>query len=342
MPGAADLIQTIVSLRRLQQADEAAQLAREQFGLQQQEFGFQRDTTQENLLGQVQELAGKVADKQALYNLVPFMARRTGADESQIRDLIKASPTSEATTKAQVVQRGVAKLGESLDTQAGAVATTGQTLGGLGNDQVQTLLSNAARNWYSTQTPAQQAAIDSEIGTRRLLGTTKAELINDQMYASLPPTLQRQATLIGAQLMPGANQDQQNRLGVAQLQLQRDNFLSESAAREVQLRIAAEEAKSKLDKSRQTAFQEVMKNLSDFETSEVKNASSLTPAGQYRYNATINAYYEQLRHIAPEIFGQKDPVTGQIIGGTIRVPDLPLTGQGLGATGMFNPNYFQK
>jgi len=342
MPGAADLIQTIVSLRRLQQADEAAQLAREQFGLQQEEFGFQKDTTQENLLAQVQDLAGKVADKKALYNLVPFMAQRTGADADKIKALIDATPTSEATTKANVLQRGVAKVGEGLDTQAASVGLTGMSQGGVSQDQFEQTITNAANSWYSGQDPAQRAEIDSQLFARKALGTNRAALVMDQAFDKLPPNLKNQATLIGAQLMPGAASDQQNRLGVAQLQLQRDNFLSESAAREVQLRIAAEEAKSKLDKSRQTAFQEVMKNLSDFETDETKNANSLTPAGRYRYNATINAYYEQLRGIAPEIFGQKDPVTGQIIGGTIRVPDLPLTGPGLGATGMFNPNYFQK
>lgn len=337
-----DLIQTIVSLRELQQRDEAAQLVRQQFQLQGQEFAFNQGVTQENLLSGIANLAGTVTDKNALHNLVPFLASRVGTSEDNLHQLINSVPRSTETTKAGVISRGVDKLGAGLEAPAATAAMTGTLPGGLTQDEFQGMLTKSAQTWLAAQTPEQRDALNAQLFSQRALGKSLPEVINDHIYSTLPPEFQKQATLIGMKLAPDASSDLQHQLGTAQVNLEHDRLLEEGKDRDIRLKLAFAEAQQKLDKDKVSLLGETLQHQATFLQDAAKNGSTLTPAGLLQYNATINGFNEQLRRVAPEIFGRKDPVTGQITGGTVQIPDLPLTGGGVGAQGMLNPNYFKK
>lgn len=328
------LVQTIFNLRQLQQRDEAQKLARDAFGLNQQEFAQQQASAQEAQVAQLTQILQNTQDPQALMQHIPEISQKTGYSEGLLKTLMQNVKPSTETTRAGVVSRGVASAGAAIEQPAAYSTLVGQQPGQLAGDDYQKTLMEAAKEYYSTLPADKKAAFDQGVAQKAATGQKPGEAAIDLALAGLPKQQLTLAAQIGADLVPSASQDLQIKLGYAQLRVQQQEILAQSADREAAIMAGLREAQMRGKSEQSTKIVELLKELREAKAEGLNNASTYNKVGKTLNNATINVILEQLRMAAPDIYGRIDPKTGKPIGGPIPLPDIPLDAD-LGAVSPF-------
>lgn len=327
----SQLVQTIFNLRELQQRDEAQRLARQQFGLSQEQFGLQKQVsganiaaTQESQVSQLAQLLQQTQHPEAMLEHVPELAQKTGYSEGLLKTLVQNVKPSVETTKAGVVSQGAAAAGPDLAQAAAYGSIAGQQPGQLSQDDLHKVLIGEAKQVYGSLPADKKAAFDQGVLQMNATGQHPGEAAVDIAMSHLPPQELKLAAQIGAQLAPGASQDAQLKLGWANYRLQSRQLADESAKWQSQITAGLQEAQMRAKPEQLSKINEILQTLVKHEQDGTQNASTFTPFGKTLHNATTNALLEQLRQAAPDIYGRIDPKTGKPIGGPIPLPDVPL------------------
>lgn len=295
------LVQTILTIRGLQQQDAAAQLAREQFGLTQA-------ATQEQMLGHLGTLASSLPDPKVLLPHVQELSQRTGLSPDVLTTIFSnAAPSASATTDAAVAA-GVKNAGDSIDLPAAFAHLVGQQPGALEQDSLSKVMFQGAHQYLSNLPDDQRQLFNAGVATRLGQGQTLGQALQDQIFAALPKDQQQQAILIGKGLAPSAGEVIQGRLGAAKQALDENAAASNSAYQQMQIEVAKAEAQSKLNGPQLDKALTLIKNIGDFQQYLAKNSGTFTPLGQQQNNASLNAMYEELKSIDPQIGAMFEPV----------------------------------
>jgi hypothetical protein len=309
------LIQTIFGLREIQQRDEAQRLAREQlksqqtefgqsFGLQQQQAGVANAATHENQVSELSKLFQNSQDPKQFLPHLDELSHNTGFSTDFLKTLIN-----------QTLPICAAGLTAEQQTAATTQNLAGMSPGGIAKDALDAHFIPAARSVYDSLKPDAKANFDKGVLQKVATGQSLREAALDVAFDHLSPADKTQAAKIGAQLAPGASEDAQIRLGWANLRLQDRKITSDSANDLLRIQAMMMEAKNKLKGDQLDKVNQVLKDMSQFEQYLGNSSSTFTAEGKVRNDATLNAYQEQLRQLAPEIYGPN---------GTIPLKPLPL------------------
>lgn len=288
------MIQTILTIKQIQNQDAARALAERQFGLSEA-------STTEQVTSGLRALASSLPDPKVLLPHVQQLADRTGLPGDLLTDIFSNAAPSVDTTRSAAVARGARSAGTSLDQPAASVAITGQTPGGLQSDALQEILQRGAQDYYNTLTPERQQGFNAAVLTRVGKGQTMGEALQDELFAALPEDQQQEAIKIGKGLAPSADSVIQGRLGAARLKLEENSQAAESAARQLQLQIAQTEADARLTGTEHDKVINILKAISDQQEFMARNSGTFTPEGQVQQNAALNSFYAELRKIAPSV-----------------------------------------
>lgn len=299
----SQLVQTIFNLKELQLRQQAAALAQQQFGLQQEQVHANIGATHEAQVAQLGQILQQTQDPQALLEHVPELSQQTGYSEGLLKTLIQNTKPSVETTKAGVVSRGVASAGAALEQPAAYAATVGALPGQVSADATQKELMDHATEYYKSLQPAQRQQFDQEVLQRSANGQTPGQAAIDMAIAGLPKDKLRLAAEVGAQIAPSAAQDAQIRLGYAQVRQREREITAESADRRAALYAGLAKAQQEGKDKGMTEVNKILHDMSQFEMDAQKNSSTFTREGKLQYNAQINAYIEQLKQAAPQIYG---------------------------------------
>jgi len=314
-----ELVRTLFLVKNYQQQQAAAELDRQRFGLQQEQFGLQAGATHENQVGALQGILSQMQHPEELLKHKAELAKNTGFSEDLISTLIQNQAPSTETTRAGAVNRGAKVAGSKFDEAATAMATTGQTPGALQGDALHGLMSDQAQRFLSSQPADKQLAFGARVAEKLGSGMTPGQATLDALVDHLTPEEKMQAVKVGKGLAPSASEEDQVRLGYLNAAIQRRHLEAEDALREADLRIQQNAAKNTLSgKAFETANQLLIKR--DELLQALMKQNTLTPEGKASTAAQINAYNKQLKALAPDTF--KD------------LPDLPAdktnTAQGTG------------
>lgn len=316
MPGTQDLIRTILQLQQVRASMDAAQLAREQFGLEQQRSRLA------GLAGVQGMLPGMSNPSAFVQQNVGELSDITGASPDALTSIAGQTPPSAATQRAGAAAAGAAGSTNPLDL-ASAYNVYGSPASAT-EDQLLHDIFMGSRSELAKKTPDEKAQFFQQALSRTGQGMSLGAAALDQAVADLPPELRSQAAKIGKGLAPSASEDIQTRLGYAQLRNQ-SHYQQTSLALD-ELRIRAE-----LDSHRQQFSAQAFKEVDDlvqarakFLVDAARTGQTLTPDGLETYRNQVNAYNARLRELAPGVFGKGAP--GEL-------PDIPK-GSGLTVPGL--------
>lgn len=307
------LVQTIVSLRQLQLTQAAQELARRQ----QQASG----------ITSFQNLAQNTANPSSLASLLPQFSQTYGVGQDVLGGILSGTPPTQATTRGAAVASGARQLGGSQDVAAATTELTGQTPGSAARDRLMASIFGGTGDYYSSLPPESQRGFQEgvlqQVATGQDIGSAAMSSATADFMKRAPQATKDRIIEIGRGLAPSAPEAVQQQLGWANYRLNMRTSEMQLAQEELRIRGSLAQAQAQLDKG---AFQEV-NNLID-KRSELlqKMASSsatMTDYGVQAYVDQFNAYNEQLRAAAPQIYGPQ---------GSHPLQDLPK-GATAGATG---------
>lgn len=299
--GAQGLIQTILTIRGLQQQDAAAALAREQFGLA-------KAATGEQMLGHIGTLASSLPDPTVLLPHVQSIADRTGLDPATLTTIFSNAAPSEGVTKGAVVAKGVKAAGDAINQPAAYSNLVGAQPGGLEQDAFHGLLARQATEWITSQPPEKQQMFKAGIASQLALGKSLGEATIDQTLAMMSPEEQKHIVEIGKGLAPTAGDVIQGRLGAGKLALDQNVAAANAAYQTMQATAAMAEANARLTGKTRDEAQALIKQISDYQQFLTKNSGTFTEEGQVRNNAALNTMYMELKKIDPQIGSLFEPV----------------------------------
>lgn len=299
--GAQQLIQTILTIRGLQQQDATLALAREQFGLT-------KAATGEQMLGHIGALASSLPDPKVLLPHIDSIAGRTGLDPETLRTIFSSAVPGEAVTKSDVVARGAKAAGPAIEQPAAYAGLVGQQPGQLQMDALSNLIFQGAHQYISGLPPEQRQTFNAGVASKVGMGQTLGEALNDQIFSHLPADQQADAVRIGKGLAPSAGEVIQGRLGAGNLALQQNIAAAEAAYHTMQVTAAMAEAKARLKGADLDKALSLIKNISDYQQFLTKNSGTFTEEGQVHNNAALNAMYKELQAVDPNVGSLFEPV----------------------------------
>ena len=321
------LIQTIVSLKEIQQRDAAAKLAREQFGLQEQEFGLNQAKAQESTIAMLQDLAHNVTDQSQLEPLIGPLAKHTGLTEDAVSKVLHSTPSSVATTTAAAVQSGAKQLAGSADVPAAQAALNAQP-GALALDELHHQIFSGAGGYLDelkTKNPKAYQDFNAQVAMKTGTGMSLGDAMIDSAVQNLSQSERNQLVRIGKGLAPSASETEQLRVAWAGKRLEQRQLDQMAANEDFHNSLALSEARTKLSGEGFKTVNELLKEKRTAVQDFIKGGPTLTEQGIEQQRATINGINAQLRAIAPDIFGP---------GGTAEAKDLK-PGETPGSTSMF-------
>lgn len=295
------MISTIIAIKQIQNQDAARDLAERQFGLAQA-------SNTEQVTSGLRTLASSLPDPKVLLPHVQQFASRTGLPENLLTDILSNAVPGIDVTRGAAVSRGAQGLGTALDRPAATAAIAGTNESGLATDALQSMLTKGAQDFYQQLPPERQQGFHAAVLTRVGKGQSMGEALQDELFAALPPDQQENAVKIGKGLVPSADSTIQARLGAARLKLEENAQAAESAARQLQLQIAMTEADSKLTGAQHDKAINILKAISDQQEFMARNSGTFTPEGQVQQNASLNAFYEELKKIDPHLGSIFEPL----------------------------------
>ena len=299
------LIRTIVSLRELQQRDEAAQLARQEFGLR---VEMSQDEAQQHL----QDLLKNSADPQSFLKYAPIFASASGKPQDFIENIInQAAPSIPAIT----AKKAAAAAGTIPDAAVASRTFLGALPGAVTEDALQGRIYQGASDALSAMSPAKRDTFNQGVAQRLGTGQTLREASMDEMWGALPDTEKKQWLEIAGGILPNASQAAQTRLAQAEYLARVEQMKNEAAYQGLHMEILRAEAKSKLDKAGQDEVDKVLKDIESLHSNAQRNAASRTQVDQVIDNSMYNSLVDRLWKIAPEIYGEH---------GTAPMPKIPI------------------
>lgn len=326
------VVQTLLSIRSLQQQDEAQRLSREQFGLS-------TDVAHEKAVSDLQTILSNSQDPSKFEQYAPKLAQLTGQSEDFIKTLIQGAAPSKSTTEAGVIAAGVKGAAGTIEVPAAFAQLVGQQPGALAGDAFTKDIMEGAQSFYSGLPPEKRTQFNSRVSERIGTGMKPADAMFDEMIQGLDSATKQQILLVGKGIAPSASEDAQIRLGWANYRAHMREIEDTAAYHGIMGRAAMAEVQAKKGSMDGTVYKEINNLLTQKDQLVQKlttTSATLTPAGRVETSQLINSYNEQLRRLAPDIFGRRvvDPKTGMsaIVGGTVPLPDME-TGSTIGATG---------
>jgi hypothetical protein len=298
--GVSGLINTIVTLKTLQQRDEAARLAREEFGLQQ-------NMSQEEAVAHLQNILSNTQDPTSLLPHVDEFAKRTGFSVPALETIIKQASPSLATTAGGVVARGVKRAGPQLE-DVSAYTNIAHTMpGAVSEDEFNKLLFGEKSTLLQNLGQKDKEDLLREAMSKSLTGMSLGEAAIDAIIPKLPKEQLQQAALIGAKLAPSATELAQIKLGLMENEIRSNTASSEDAYRTMMAKAAMIEANARMkaeDPQRFKLTQDLLKQRDQYLQYLGGGANKTsTPEGRVINAQQVNAYNEMLRQIAPELYG---------------------------------------
>lgn len=298
------LVQTIVSLRQLQLQQAAQDLARRQ----QQASG----------ITSFQNVAQNTADPSQLSSLLPQFSQTYGVGQDVLGGILAGTPPSQAATRSRAVESGAKQLGGSQDVAAATAELSGLTPGAAARDRLMASIFGGTGDYYSGL-PAEsqrgfQEGVLQQVTTGQDIGSAAMSSAAADFMKRAPQATKDRIVEIGRGLAPSAPEAVQQQLGWANYRLSQRTNEMQLALEELRVRGSLTQAQSQLDKG---AFQEV-NDLIDKRSELLQKMSStsatMTDYGVQAYVDQFNAYNQQLRAAAPEIYGPQ---------GTHPLQDLP-------------------
>lgn len=310
--GINQIVQTIVALKDLQLRSAAQDLARQQFGLQQQEFGLRADqmdvASREAAQSGFQNLQGLIRNTDQPSALLPFVsefANRIGVSPQSIATIIQHTPPTTETTRGAAVAKGAEQLGGTADVAAANQALVGVLPGQLAQDALSAKLFTGAGGYLSALSQPEQQQFFSGVATRVATGLTPGQAAIDQAISNLPRPQLHQIALVGHGLAPSASDQEQARLGWAAHQIQQSQLASTSAIESLRTQAMISEAQARLGTERSSHVADLLKERDKIYQQLTTGGITLTPEGRAVGAASFNHYNELLRQTAPEMFGPK-------------------------------------
>lgn len=297
------LIQTIFKLQELRQRDEAAQLAREQFGLEQTRVGLTQQQMAEQGINLVQDLAKNSNNPSQFLQHVPFLSRVSGTPEAVLRTTLETTPPSTATQRDTQVASGLQSLGGTLAPEAAASALTGNTLGGLASSGLDSTLLQSAQKVLATLPPAEQASLGRRVLEKRGSGMSLEDATIEELFMASPMSTKEQIMKIGKGLLPNATQAEQISMGWREQALRGATQAFEERRWAAQLSLMEREAQAKLtqDPEKYKTIQALTHELSQASQDWVRTNATLTPAGRLQNVGIINSLIDQIQKLDPTI-----------------------------------------
>lgn len=313
----SDLVRTIVSLRQLQLQEAAQELAKRQ----------QQQVAQNSFSSMLPGLD----DPNAVLPHLDQFSQTTGLPQDVLQTLVEHTPASATTTKSRAVQTGAQQLGGQADQSAALQDLTGLTQGGYAADQLRGSLMRGAADHYSSLQPGERDALHAGvlqgIATGQDVGAAATSAAVADFMGRASPQVKDHIVQIGKGLAPSASEDAQLQLGFARYRndMRRDEAMI--ANESLRTQAALMEARTKLNGKAFDDAQQILQKRDALLQSWTKSSGTMTPAGVQSFGETINAYNEQLRQLAPGIYGP---------GGTVPLADWPKNTQpGMSGIGEF-------
>lgn len=321
----SQMIQTIVALRDLQLREAAQQLTARQLGISE-------DSSHSENISRFQNLIQGVADPSSLLPYTDQFTRQTGLTPEAVRALITRTPPAAATTTSSALASGAAQLGGSQDVAAATRTLTGMTPGEAATDRLRSDMFGAAGQHYQTLPQEQRDQLSQDIiqgaASGQDVGSAAISHITKDFVDRQPQGVRDFIVKVGKGLAPSAEQDAQLQLGWAGFRAQTRYQESQIAMETLRTNAAIAEAQTKLSGK---AFDDANNLLTHRDAAlqtYLKNSATMTDVGRKTAAQTINSYNEQLRRIAPAIFGPQ---------GTVPLSDFGVSdtsGETPGATGV--------
>lgn len=288
-----ELVRTIVSLRQLQLQEAAQQLSRQQV-----QQGAQTSFT--NMLPGLD-------DPNSILPHLDQFSQQTGLDPSTLQTLVEHTPAAATTTKSRSLQSGAAQLGGSADRAGAFQDITGLSEGGYAADQLRAQLTHGATSYYGglpeNERQGFHAGVLQGLATGQDVGAAASSAAVADFMHRADPSTRDEIIRIGKGLAPSAGEQAQIQLGFANyrnnMRATEANIANESLRTQAALMAAKQTLSGKAFDDASTILQK-RDALLQFMT---KSAATLTPAGIQTHAQTINAYNEQLRQLAPGIYG---------------------------------------
>lgn len=307
------LVQMIVSLRGLQLQEAAQQLQREQMGI--------AGTSE------FQNMLGGSMNPEQFSPYVSNFTDRTGLPADVLQTMIAQTPPKVETTRGGAAARGAQAAGQSLDLPTATTALTGMTPGQIPQDALSGILARGAADYYGAMSPQEQKglhdAVLTKLGTGMDVGSATFAAAQEHFFKSNPSEAAR-AVEIGRGLAPNASETMQSQLGFANLRAQMRYQEGMLANETLRTQLALREGKSKLDGAAFTAADQLLEKRDALLQYLGKNSATVTKEGMQTFIEQLNGYNQQLRTIAPGVFGP---------GGSAPLADFPKGGS-VGAQGL--------
>lgn len=310
--GINSIVQTIVALKDLQLRSQAQDLARQQFGLQQQEYGLRAHEADVGEKVQAQEgfqrltdLIRNTDDPLALGPFVNEFANRIGVSPESIATIIAHTPPATETTRGRAVAEGAAASGGSLNAPAASQALAGLPPGALSEDALTSKLFGGAGGYYSTLSPQEQQGFSKSIVSRLATGISLSpgQAALDEAVTHLTPAQRLLAVQIGHGLAPSASEQDQIKLGWAAHFLQQTQISDQAANESLRTQSMIAEAQARVGEGQSTHIADLLRERDKVLTQLITGATTMTPEGRATSAGTLNAYNETLRRLAPSVFG---------------------------------------
>jgi hypothetical protein len=317
------LLQTIIALRQLQMQQAAQELQREQLGI----------SRQNSQLGAQQGFQSMLQGLDQPTSMMPFAgqyAQTTGLSQPNVETMIQHTPAASATTRSRSMQSGAQQLGGSQDVAGATQLISGQTPSETENDKLMKRILGETSDYYSTLTPEQRQGFHKgvlqRVTTGQDVGSAAASAAQEDFFSRANKETKDRIVAIGKGLLPSGSEDEQMRLGWARYRQEEKQLLDMADFRRMQLAASESEARQRLDAAAFKELDDLIKASSGLLEFGVRSSSTLTPEGMADFRQKYNAMNEQIRRIAPDIYGPK---------GSHPIQDLPK-GTMPGATGFFD------
>lgn len=306
-----NMLQTLLQLRQLKLQREQVEISRrnQQMGAQ---SGFQ------NMLQ-------SMADPMTMMPFAGDFAQSTGMQQPAVETMIKQTPASVATTKSRLTQQGAGAVSPE---QAALQNIVGQTESSNVQDKFMAKVFGQTGDYYSGLSPEEQQGFQKgvlqRITTGQDVGTAAMSEATADFMKKAPKNVKDQIIAVGKGLAPSASEDAQIQLGYARHRLDERQALSSAAMDDLRLRASVEEARNRLDANAFKETNDLLFKRSELIQYMVRNSTTMTPDGLNSFSQQLNAFNEQIRKMAPTIYGK---------GGTHELSDMKPKGAA-GSTGI--------
>lgn len=305
------IIQTILQMRELQIREAAQRLAEQQIGISTQ-------NAQGGALAGFQSLIQNSANPAAFAPYAGQMAQRTGLPSDFLSTMISQTPASAAATRGRALQSGAEQLGGSQDVAAATQELTGMTPGQAARDRTASAIFEHVPAYLQGLPPEDQQRLSADIvqqlASGQDVGSAAMSRISADFISRAPQEVRDQIVKIGRGLAPGASEESQLQLGYARYRLDERQTEMQLGFEDLRTQAALREAASKMDKGAFDATSQLVMKRSEFLTDMARRAATQTLEGRLTDADQLNAFNEQLRQIAPDLYGPK---------GTHPLLDLP-------------------